>query len=176
MTLLLHTNSQQDVLELLGDGSSVQNSINEFFETVHTWLPIVSKKRLNRNMLNPMWEAGPDLALLFLCMKMANSRSHEGMDHSQNPVYTTAKRFVALLEAGGMVSLTMLQAYLLIATYEMGHSIYPAAWMTVGSSIRYGQLLGLHDLERGPRLLPQAVSHTSFIQVRIIDPLPANMD
>ena len=109
-------------------------------------------------MLNPMWEAGPDLALLFLCMKLTSSRPHEGTDHAQNPVYTTAKRFIALLEAGGMISLTMLQAYLLIATYEMGHAIYPAAWMTVGSSVRYGQLLGLHDLERGPRLLPQAVS------------------
>lgn len=146
----------------MGDGSTVQASINEFFETVHTWLPIVSKKRLNRNMLNPMWEAGPDLALLFLCMKLTSSRPHEGMDHAHNPLYTTAKRFIALLEAGGMVSLTMLQAYLLIAIYEMGHSIYPAAWMTVGSSIRYGQLLGLHDLERGPRMLSQAVGHLRF--------------
>lgn len=117
-------------------------------------------------MLNPMWEAGPDLALLFLCMKLTSSRPHEGMDHAHNPVYTTAKRFIALLESGGMVSLTMLQAYVLIATYEMGHSIYPAAWMTIGAAIRYGQLLGLHDLERGPRMLPPPVSRACLLFIQ----------
>lgn len=121
-------------------------------------MPIVSKKRLTRNMLNPMWEAGPDLALLFLCMKLVISRPQEGLENTYNPIYAAAKRFLALMEAGGMVSLMMLQTYILVALYEMGQSIYPAAWMTVGSSVRYGQLLGVHDPERAPQLLIQAVN------------------
>ncbi len=148
----------QEVLEHLGDANAVLAIVNEFFDTVHTWLPFVSKKRLQRNALNPMWEAGPDLALLFLCMKLASARPQEGVEHSHTPIYTAAKRFIATLEAAGFVSLTVLQTYLLIAIYEIGHSIYPTAWMTVGNCVRYGQLLGLHDSDRGPRLLPPAVS------------------
>ena len=143
---------------MLGDGPAIQAAIDEYFDTVHTWMPIVSKKRLNRNMHNPLWEAGADLALLFLCMKLATLGLQEGLEQSHHPVYTAAKRFVAQLEAGGVVSLHMLQAYVLISFFEMGHAIYPAAWMTVGSASRYGMLLGLHDPDHGARLLVQAVS------------------
>jgi hypothetical protein len=39
---------------------------------------------------------------------------------------------------------------LLVAAYELGHGIYPAAYMTVGTCIRYGTALGLdRSLEGG---------------------------
>lgn len=149
-------------MELLGDGTAVQAVINDYFETVHTWMPVVSKKRLTRNMLNPMWEAGPDLALLFLCMKLMITRPQDGLENAYNPMYVAAKRFVSLMEANGMVSLMVLQAYILVALYEIGQSIYPAAWMTVGASARYGQLLGIHDLDRAPQLLIQVVKRSQL--------------
>lgn len=123
-------------------------------------MPIISKKRLTRNMLNPMWEAGPDLALLFLCMKLMAPRPQDDSENIYNPIYAAAKRFISTLEANGIVSLMMLQAYILVALYELGHSIYPAAWMTVGACARYGQVLGIHDSERAPQLLPLVVSNS----------------
>jgi hypothetical protein len=146
------------VLEILGDGPAVQVVISDFFDTIHTWMPIISKKRLTRNMLNPMWEAGPDLAFIFICMKLMITRPQESLEVSQNPIYTAAKRFLALMEASGVVSLMVLQGYILIALYEIGQSIYPAAWMTVGSCARYGLLLGIHDPKDAPQLLPHVVS------------------
>lgn len=151
-----------EVLELLGDASAIETVTNEFFETIHSWLPIISKKRMTRNMLNPLWEAGPDLALLFLCMKLMVTRPQDGLEGSQNLIYTATKRFMALMDACGMTSLLVLQAYVLIGSYEIGQAIYPAAWMSVGACVRYGQLLGIHGHEEAPKLLGRAVS-TCFI-------------
>lgn len=44
------------------------------------------------------------------------------------------------------MSLHVLQATIFIALYEMGHAIYPAAYLTVGACARYGIALGLDKL------------------------------
>jgi hypothetical protein len=120
-------------------------------------MPIVSQKRLTRNMVNPMWEAGPDLALLFLSMKLIVSRPQDGIESSQTPIYVSAKRFLALMEATGTVSLTVLQAALLIVWYEYGQAIYPAAWMSAGWCVRYGNLLGINGNSNAAQIIPRTV-------------------
>ncbi|RDW73170.1 fungal specific transcription factor-containing protein [Coleophoma cylindrospora] len=142
-----------DVLELLGDGPSVQATLIEYFSTIHKTFPIVSQKRLTQNMSNPLWEAGPDLALLFLCMKLAISKPQDGIESSQNLVYMAAKRFVALMEATGMVTLVVLQANLLVTLYEYGQAIYPAAWMSAGWCVRYGNLCGINEFKEAAQVL-----------------------
>lgn len=148
---------QQDALELLGDGAAIQAVINDYFATIHKWMPIVSQKRLTRNMVNPLWEAGPDLALLFLAMKLIVSPPQDGIESSQNPIYVSAKRFHALMEATGTVSLTVLQASLLIVWFEYGQAIYPAAYMSAGWCVRYGNLLGINSNANATQILKRTV-------------------
>jgi hypothetical protein len=147
----------------LGDGPSIQAVLTEYFATIHKWMPIVSQKRMTRNMANPLWEAGPDLALLFLCMKLIVSGPQDGVESTQNPVYASAKRFLALLEASGAVSLTVLQAALLITWFEYGQAIYPAAWMSAGWCVRYGNLLGINNDPEAIQLLGRTVIISSFL-------------
>ncbi|CAL3973622.1 unnamed protein product [Diplocarpon coronariae] len=142
-----------DALQILGDGATVQDTITNYFDTVHKWMPIVSQKRLTRNMANPMWEAGPDLALLFLCMKLITSRPQDGIESSQNAVYLSAKRFVALMEAAGTASLLVLQANLLVTWFEYGQAIYPAASLSAGWCVRYGNMLGINGSSEAAQLL-----------------------
>ena len=142
----------------MGDVTALQETITNYFVTVHKWMPIVSQKRLTRNMVSPLWEAGPDLALLFLCMKLITSRPQDGIESSQNPLYMSAKRFLALLEAIGSASLLVLQANILIFWYEYGQAIYPAAWMSAGWCVRYGNMLGINGHEDAPQLLDRIVS------------------
>jgi hypothetical protein len=120
-------------------------------------------------MANPMWEAGPDLALLFLCMKLIISRPQDGIESSQNPVYISAKRFISLMEATGMASLIVLQANILVTMYEYGQSIYPAAWMSAGWCMRYGNLLGINNHSEATQLLGRPVRENthSFNYIRI---------
>lgn len=80
--------------------------------------------------------------MLFLAMKLTTF-SLPVENTGNNPLYLTAKGFLVTLEASGVVSLVYLQAMVLIAIFEYGHSIYPAAWMTVGACVRFAELLGL---------------------------------
>ncbi|KAJ6142767.1 fungal specific transcription factor protein [Penicillium samsonianum] len=76
-------------------------------------------------------------------MKLITSRPEQGTSYQENPLYAVSKRFLAALESAGAVSLLYLQAMLLVAYYEYGHAIYPAAWMTIGACSRYSEILGL---------------------------------
>jgi hypothetical protein len=72
----------------------------------------------------------------------------------QTDLYRTVKRFFLEVELTGLVSLTLLQAALLIAFYELGHAIYPFANISVGVCVRYGAALGIEprSQEQGNRL------------------------
>ena len=120
-------------------------------------MPIISQKRLMLNMNSPLWEAGPDLALLFLCMKLIISRPFD-VESAHTPLYTSVKRFLALMEASGMISLFVLQAGLLVTWYEYGQAIYPAAYMSAGWCVRYGNLLGINNHSESLQLLGKPVS------------------
>jgi hypothetical protein len=41
------------------------------------------------------------------------------------------------------VSLAVLQAAILIGFYELGHGIFPSAYISVGICVRYGAALGI---------------------------------
>lgn len=61
----------------------------------------------------------------------------------QTPLYRAAKRFFLEVELSGVVSLTVLQAAILIAFYELGHGIFPLAYVSVGICVRYGAALSI---------------------------------
>ena len=110
------------------------------------------------NLGIPLWDGGPDLAMLFLAMKLVTTPPVEGLAAADHPLYATSKRFVALLESSGTMSMLYLQAMILVALYEFGHSIYPAAWMTIGSCARYAQILGIPSYSDSCLVLGQCVS------------------
>ncbi|KAF5575666.1 fungal specific transcription factor factor [Fusarium subglutinans] len=133
------------VLALLSQGNVVLDVSQTYFATIHIWFPMISKKRMDMGL--PVQNAGPDLAILFLGMKLVTTPA---IDITGSALYDTAKSFVASLESNGVVSLLCLQAMILVALYEYSHAIYPAAWMTVGSCARYADILGIMPGEYSP--------------------------
>ncbi|KAH9204335.1 hypothetical protein DL95DRAFT_398601 [Leptodontidium sp. 2 PMI_412] len=117
-------------------------------------MPIVSKTRLYRHLLNPLVPRRTDVALLILCMKLVTQSptSTSGQDMEDVDVdevgemkdwlppveYLAAKRLHAELAEGGGFSTQVLQSGVLIALYEYGHAIYPAAYLSIGACARYG--------------------------------------
>ncbi|SPO03699.1 uncharacterized protein DNG_06382 [Cephalotrichum gorgonifer] len=99
------------VLALLSQGNVVLDVSQNYFSTVHLWFPMVSKKRMDLGL--PMQNAGPDLAMLFLGMKLVTTPTTD--DVADGVLYTTAKDFIARLESNGAISLLCLQAMVLIA-------------------------------------------------------------
>lgn len=58
-------------------------------------------------------------------------------------MYYAAKHFHLDLEVEGFFSILILQAGILLALYEIGHGIYPAAFLTIGACARYAHALGI---------------------------------
>ncbi|KAL6860867.1 hypothetical protein J3F83DRAFT_304074 [Trichoderma novae-zelandiae] len=123
-----------------------------FFHTIHTWFPMVSRKRFYEDLHEAAEGLGAaaDLGFLLLAMKLMTWRppSSEGDAPVKEPsartaTYRAAKQLCFELEAAGMLSLRVLQGMLLVALYEVGHAIYPAAFMSVAACVRYAHALGI---------------------------------
>ena len=120
---------------------------------------MVTKTRMSFD--NEPWDGGADLPLLYLAMKLITSQPRAGFEAVENYLYTASKRFLSLLESSGTASLLYLQALVLVALYEYGQGIYPAAWMTVGQCVRYADFIGLPSYEESNDVLGQCVSISS---------------
>ncbi|KAB5578180.1 hypothetical protein GE09DRAFT_1088782 [Coniochaeta sp. 2T2.1] len=135
-----------EVAAHIGDTPSTRSMATVFFKTIHIWMPIISKKRFFIRILNPLSQRGPECSLLILCMKLCCTPPSSDSGDGRSPIYSAAKRFHFEVEAAGVLSVHVLQATVLIAIYEMGQAIYPAAFLTVGACARYGMALGIHEL------------------------------
>lgn len=145
-----------DVLSALGSPTDVRDVAERYFENIHLWLPIVSKKRMQITLSNPRFEMTPDLSLLLLGMKLVMQSSNGSPQDAQNPLYHMVKRHLALVESSAVVTLQLLQSTILVAAYEIGHGIYPAAYLSTGHCARMGYMFGLHDLENALQILPRS--------------------
>jgi hypothetical protein len=109
-------------------------------------------------------------------MKLITSRPQDGLESSQHPLYVSAKRFIALLEATGTATLLMLQANILVTWYEYGQAIYPAAYMTAGWCTRYGNMLGISGNTYATDLLGRVVRSSfnlkakTYLESRVLGP------
>lgn len=172
-----------DVYSILNSGGSgsgstttIQDSISTYFEVVHPWWPIISRKRMAIG--TSLWEGGPDLAMLFLAMKLVTASSfspsgfHTGLLYTgsscpaEDPLYVASKRFLSQLESSGCLSLPHLQAIILVTLYEIGHGIYPSAWMSVAACARYIEIIGLPSFKESSVILGSVTTWTELEERR----------
>ncbi|KAH8811248.1 hypothetical protein F5884DRAFT_897708 [Xylogone sp. PMI_703] len=130
------------VATILGDRFSIRETSSQYFNIIHEGIPIISKKRFHAQQLNPLSEPRADVALLALCMKLILWAPSTIEESPETTLYSAAKSFHSELQAAGVSSIQVLQAGIIIAYYELGHSIYPAAYMTIGACARYGSAFG----------------------------------
>jgi hypothetical protein len=128
------------VADLVGGISDIQATANLYFETVHTWMPILSKKLFFSNLLYRLSHRRAETFLLILSMRLCSAQ----VTTPRTRLYRTVKQLYAEIEASGALSFQVLQAAILIALYEMGHSVYPAAFLSVGLCARYATTLGIN--------------------------------
>ena len=129
----------------------VENMCTAYFNTVNTWAPIVSKKRLLARLEKFSSDADASMALLLLSMKLVTQILSES-DDPRTWLYWTCRQFYIHVEDTPLLSLALLQAKLLIAQYEIGHGIYPAGFLSVGHAVRLGYMMGFHDRKNAPQL------------------------
>lgn len=130
---------------LIGDTSDIRATATDYFDTVHSYLPIISKRLFYQHLLNPLSTPGPDAVLLFLSMKLVMSVPLKAHDATRIPLYKFTKSLHHAVEGSGFPSIHVLQAGILIAFYELSHAIYPAALFSISTCSRYANLFGLDE-------------------------------
>lgn len=128
-------------MNYIGDDTAVLRLASAYFAGIHLWLPMVSTRRLTASLQTGSMQF--DTALLLLAMKLVTSRLEEGSTAVDHYLYAACKRYTNTLPETPFLSLSFLQATILVSLYEYGHGILPAAWFTIGQCIQYLDLLGL---------------------------------
>ncbi|KAH6967597.1 hypothetical protein BKA56DRAFT_636383 [Ilyonectria sp. MPI-CAGE-AT-0026] len=126
---------------LVGNIHTDLGFVSSYFDLVHPWLPILSKKRFKERVLNPLSASQPENTLLIAATKLVAENISGG--DARTLLYTSVKLTFPRLEASGILEFKVLQAWILLAVYEIGHGIYPAAYLTIGSCVRYAGALGV---------------------------------
>ena len=116
-----------------------------YFETIHPFLPFISKKNFYDHFPPPQIQPNVVFTILISCMKLV---SWSPRDDTQNNgpkslFYLAIKRTLTETDLAGIFSLQLLQATILVSLYEIGHAIYPAAYMSVGACARYALAMGI---------------------------------
>jgi hypothetical protein len=124
-----------------------QETCERYLASIQCWLPILSRKRLHGSLANLAENPNADNTLLLLCMKLC-TQTKQDMSAGQQPdsdIYNVAKQCCFYAESGGFISLPLVQSLVLLAVYELGHAIYPAAYLTIGRASRLAGVIGLHS-------------------------------
>lgn len=122
----------------------IQRILGSYFTTTHEWLPIVSMERMHQDLCLPLSNTSPDLALLYLCMRLVGERLPQALQNPQTSFYLSVKEYHSVVESAGLLSVNLVQAGILLAVYEFGHAIFPAAYITIGRCAKVGQAMGIH--------------------------------
>ncbi|KUJ08129.1 putative fungal-specific transcription factor, partial [Mollisia scopiformis] len=129
---------------LLGDMDEIRAITSRFFQHVHLWMPFICRKRFYDHHLRPPFQAHPDVVLLLLSIKLITTFPPTNPRNPRTLLYNAVKHFHLEVEGSSVSSILVLQAGVLIALYELGHAIYPAAYMSIGACARYAYALGIH--------------------------------
>ncbi|KAK4865884.1 hypothetical protein LT330_008977 [Penicillium expansum] len=132
----------QYILQLIGDLDEIRLTAARFFEHIHQWMPFISKKRFYDFYLQPSFHSRPDVVLLLLALKLITTFPPAGSRSPRTALYNSTKQFYLKVE--GSFSILVLQAGILVALYELGHGIYPAAFLSIGTCARYAHALGIN--------------------------------
>ncbi|KAL4924258.1 uncharacterized protein BDV17DRAFT_275112 [Aspergillus undulatus] len=132
---------QMQVSDVIGGGDGIAQSTAAYFSTVHVWFPIIDRDAYHRRLEKA--DPPSESSLLTLCMCLITIPSSDGMSAQVNGLYMFATTTVSSLTAAGVSSLQLLQSRLLLSLFEVGHGMYPAAYISIGANVRAAEAMGI---------------------------------
>lgn len=114
-----------------------------YFYTFHRSLPIINKDafyyQLQRSAITPQFS----ILLLSIVLVAHLSTTVDRLKTSEE-LFLILKGMFSVLQAAGQASTELIQAGLLIASYEHCQALHQEAWLSIGACSRMGHVLGLH--------------------------------
>jgi hypothetical protein len=121
---------------------------------------VVSSLRVLRSLRNAQVSIDADVQILLHAMRLdhddslASQRSSEDeYTKEQKTRYQQVKTALFAIEQSARFSTNFLAAHALLALHEIGHGIFPAAYLTVGNLARLFCAFGLHDRKKATQIL-----------------------
>jgi hypothetical protein len=114
-----------------------------YFDNVHKWMPIMSRKLFYRRLTEFSKTKRPDFAILLLCILL--SIHYPTSSTAQEPLYRAVRSIYWHLNATVDGSLEMIQAGILLSCYEYGFGMHKECYKTIGLCVRMGHLMDLHN-------------------------------
>jgi hypothetical protein len=133
-----------ELQSFIGSVSDAKAFASTFFVSVHPWMPFISRKLFSERFLNPLGRQNGEIELLIAAVKLLTIAPDEG--DPRTTAYRHIKTTLHQAEINGLLRFRVFQALILVAIYEVGHAIYPSAYLTLGYCARYGIALGINKV------------------------------
>lgn len=157
-----------DIMDVLKEEYSqpqgMTRLVSQYFDTVHGWMPIISKMRMRRVLDRSGQNIQADTAFLLACMKLLLHTPQIETVPEDLWLYRIVKSSHLQLEIAGLQSLMTIQGGILITVYELGQGIFPACYTTVAQCARQAISAGIHD-RKGPQNFEQWTDWEEQIRV-----------
>ncbi|KAF2167615.1 hypothetical protein M409DRAFT_54199 [Zasmidium cellare ATCC 36951] len=136
-----------EYVRVLVNGHEAMRTIAKaFFDHTSSWLPILSQARFFDSALTVFRQ--PSIETYFVCLCM--SLHTEPLDDDTNARDTTRYRAVwklfdelQMVPAHSAMALSVIQGRILMLAYEIGHGIFPNAFMGISSCVQLATVRGL---------------------------------
>lgn len=147
---LTESEIKQAIVKRLSE-TTAEEVVSTYFHTIHTWFPFISQDNFSWRLPGDLQESSAELSLLLLAMLLISSipvceneqLKVEIPPHS-NELYRLSKSSLAILEAMGQNSLDLVHVRILLILFEMGHGLYPAAYISIGALVRSADALDVY--------------------------------
>ncbi|RDW58511.1 hypothetical protein BP5796_12441 [Coleophoma crateriformis] len=138
--------AQKELLRIVGSPNNMRQVASSYFAAISCRIPIVSAKRFLERLPSTVFaDCDADFAALCLCIYLILEVPQPGDVSMQSSLYVKVKGILSLLEATSYHSLEAVQSRILVAFYEMGHGLYPAAAASIGACGKMARFIGLHS-------------------------------
>ena len=107
-------------------------------------MTILSRKRFLDRLPTLLTGAKADYIALCLSMHLIQEKPSGYAQGMQTPLYVLLKNIMSMFTAAGVSSLDVVQCWVLIVFYELGHAIYPACSMSLAACAKLARWIGLH--------------------------------
>ena len=90
------------ILRIIGDAVQIRATMGAYFFSISTWIAIVSKKRLYRDISVLPIDMDVDVVLLVLSMKLVNEKLPARPEQRRTGLYAMTKEFYSMVESSGI--------------------------------------------------------------------------
>jgi hypothetical protein len=117
-----------------------------YFQGMHRWVPIISRKRFNENLIHSRGPPTADFSILLLCMCLITYCPKQASFATPDleTLYLTTKTLFAQLQGSISASTNLVQAGILLSGYEYAHGRADASFISIGTCARMAYALGFH--------------------------------